>query len=250
MNSTNGLNGDGGVSGVNGAKGAHDPLGPLGSNDANDAKGGDAAEGASASPDSKDAAGVSLDSDTASGSMTIDIAPRKWVDVLTLFEALTVSGDAQGKRIAHEQLTIMAQTADMAAPAIQRLSELGEDAFLYATVVPLYRETRKRVTAQQAGHAHESAGADSGAGALGGRGVQGASAAPMAAPVAAPVAVLASAAAGCTVLLEVCYSAAGFYLGTYRDGEPHTRESAEYWRRRDAAQSAMATGTWTQRENL
>jgi hypothetical protein len=65
---------------------------------------------------------------------------------------------------------------------------------------------------------------------------------------ARPVAMMASAALGRPVPLEVCYSARGFYLGTYVDDEPYSRESAEYWTTREAAEAALAGGQWTQRQ--
>lgn len=50
--------------------------------------------------------------------------------------------------------------------------------------------------------------------------------------------------------LQVCQSAAGFYLGTFSDTEgPVSRESMEYFPTREAAQLAMDTGDWTQRDN-
>jgi hypothetical protein len=52
--------------------------------------------------------------------------------------------------------------------------------------------------------------------------------------------------------LEVCESAAGYYIGTKQDGEPFTRESAEYWPTRTEAEAALRRGrpAWTQRLNL
>ncbi|WP_353618367.1 hypothetical protein [Paracidovorax avenae] len=50
--------------------------------------------------------------------------------------------------------------------------------------------------------------------------------------------------------LEVCRSQAGFYLGTYSDSGPFTRESVEYWRKREQAEKALATGNWTQRYDM
>ncbi|GKS73299.1 hypothetical protein AVME950_00405 [Acidovorax sp. SUPP950] len=50
--------------------------------------------------------------------------------------------------------------------------------------------------------------------------------------------------------LEVCRSAAGFYLGTYTDRGPFTRESLEYWRKKEQAENALATGEWTQRYDV
>ena len=48
--------------------------------------------------------------------------------------------------------------------------------------------------------------------------------------------------------LEVCKSAAGFYLGTTLEGQPFTRESAQYWPKREQAADALHSPTkWTQR---
>ena len=51
-----------------------------------------------------------------------------------------------------------------------------------------------------------------------------------------------------TLELQICYSAAGFYLGTYDEDGPCTRESAEYWTSREAAARALESGVWTQRD--
>ncbi|KGM38687.1 hypothetical protein JY96_21140 [Aquabacterium sp. NJ1] len=49
--------------------------------------------------------------------------------------------------------------------------------------------------------------------------------------------------------LEVLRSAAGFYIGTRDDlGLPVSRESAEYWRKQEAAEHALSSGDWTQRQ--
>ena len=55
-------------------------------------------------------------------------------------------------------------------------------------------------------------------------------------------------AAGQAFPLEVCQSAAGYYLGT-RDaaGAPFTRESREYWPDPASAQRALDRRAWTQR---
>lgn len=50
--------------------------------------------------------------------------------------------------------------------------------------------------------------------------------------------------------LEVYRSQAGFYLGTYSERGPFTRESVEYWRKKEQAEKALATGNWTQRYNM
>jgi hypothetical protein len=50
--------------------------------------------------------------------------------------------------------------------------------------------------------------------------------------------------------LQVCESAAGYYLGTRMpNGEPYSRESAEYWRTREEAETALRSRPpcWIQR---
>ncbi len=52
--------------------------------------------------------------------------------------------------------------------------------------------------------------------------------------------------------LQVCQSAAGYYIGTNYatpEGftEPGSRDSQEYWPHRSQAEQALATGEWTQR---
>ncbi|PUA41277.1 hypothetical protein C5U62_32775 [Pseudomonas protegens] len=48
--------------------------------------------------------------------------------------------------------------------------------------------------------------------------------------------------------LQVCHSAAGFYIGTLNeDGWPLSRESEEYFTTSNTASTALNNGTWTQR---
>jgi hypothetical protein len=48
--------------------------------------------------------------------------------------------------------------------------------------------------------------------------------------------------------LQVCPSAAGFYIGTLdTDGAPYSRESEEYWPTRPAAETALSKRSWKQR---
>jgi hypothetical protein len=45
--------------------------------------------------------------------------------------------------------------------------------------------------------------------------------------------------------LRVCRSAAGYYLGaTTTDGEPLSRDSAEYWATEEEARVALASKPW------
>ena len=56
---------------------------------------------------------------------------------------------------------------------------------------------------------------------------------------------------GIRLPLQVLQSAAGFYLGTFNEQGPSSRESAEYWPSRDEAEQALANGpsAWTQRDH-
>ena len=59
--------------------------------------------------------------------------------------------------------------------------------------------------------------------------------------------VLAKAGSGNELPLEVLYSANGFYIGTSEDNLPNSRESVEYWARRELAVRALENDAWTQR---
>lgn len=49
--------------------------------------------------------------------------------------------------------------------------------------------------------------------------------------------------------LKVLHSNAGYYLGTWDEDGPYSRESQEYWPTEEAAQSALLSGDWTQRDH-
>lgn len=55
----------------------------------------------------------------------------------------------------------------------------------------------------------------------------------------------------CNLKLKLCVlrSNAGYYIGTYHQGEPISRESQEYYRERTAAETALLNQTFTQRIN-
>ena len=56
-------------------------------------------------------------------------------------------------------------------------------------------------------------------------------------------------AGGYRLQLQVLSSNAGFYLGTFDEEGPVSRESLEYFPTELAAQDALENGTWTQREH-
>jgi hypothetical protein len=53
--------------------------------------------------------------------------------------------------------------------------------------------------------------------------------------------------AGQRLPLQVCRSAAGYYVGTFDDEGPVSRESAEYFPSHQAASLALASDRWQQR---
>jgi len=46
--------------------------------------------------------------------------------------------------------------------------------------------------------------------------------------------------------LQVLNSAEGFYIGTFNEDGPISRESAEYFPTREGADQALTDGSWTQ----
>jgi len=67
-------------------------------------------------------------------------------------------------------------------------------------------------------------------------------------PADAPVGQLAKAFANKSLPLSVLRSRAGCYVGTADDDGPCSRESVEYWSDSQDAESALQSGSWTQRE--
>ena len=61
--------------------------------------------------------------------------------------------------------------------------------------------------------------------------------------------VLALVCTGLKLPLQVLHSAAGYYIGTQNDEGPISRESVEYFPFHAAAQLALATNAWTQRDH-
>lgn len=59
---------------------------------------------------------------------------------------------------------------------------------------------------------------------------------------------LAQAICGKKLEVRVLQSAAGFYIGTADDMGPVSRESNEYWRKRESAEHALIHDQWTQKE--
>lgn len=54
---------------------------------------------------------------------------------------------------------------------------------------------------------------------------------------------------GLKLPLKVCRSGAGYYIGTWDESGPISRESEEYWGSKEKAQEALDKNEWTQREH-
>lgn len=66
-----------------------------------------------------------------------------------------------------------------------------------------------------------------------------------------PIGQLAQQYCGKRLPLEVLQSQRGFYIGTFDDETgPCSRESNEYFETREACEQALASGNWTQKEEL
>lgn len=61
-----------------------------------------------------------------------------------------------------------------------------------------------------------------------------------------PVGFLALKYCGKNLPLQVLQSTRGFYIGTTDEGLPCSRESVQYWSKREDAASALESGMWTQ----
>ena len=66
--------------------------------------------------------------------------------------------------------------------------------------------------------------------------------------LAPPVGQLALTYCGKSLPLQVLHSNAGWYIGTHDLMGPCSRESTQYWPSEDAAQAALDTGAWVQKE--
>jgi len=189
---------------------------------------------------------TNLDGHTSSGTDVqfgaVDIGLRSWDEAVRVLLAVHLHGTVEGRKMAEGHLVRMAQIADLAQNAVGLLDRLPEVA-----MAPLgehwtqLRDTllthAKALSPNAELSAAEMSTDDSAPDALKSDGPQ-------------ELVGMLAAHSGKQLTLEVCYSAAGFYLGTYLDGEPYTRESREYWPRREQALQALANGQWTQKQNL
>ncbi|WP_247664572.1 hypothetical protein [Ideonella alba] len=166
---------------------------------------------------------------------TIDLGLRSWDEAVRLLLAAHLHATAEGQRMVETHLVRMAQIADLAQNAVALLDRLPD-----AAMAPLGKHwTQLRGALLQ--RALTLSGPASPTVSRPAPETQGEAQRP-------PLGLLAQR-SGQDLPLEICYSAAGFYLGTYNDEGPYTRESQEYWPQREQAQRALDTGHWTQRSD-
>ena len=179
--------------------------------------------------------------------LTVAIGPQSWHDILPTLLALLTAGTAQGQSIATRELQRMAAAADMSSAALAALGEfasMGEQTLPASVLAAL-------ATADQGpgmpGAERSSVGADHSSADLAGVAQSDKDRAAADVPSLGIRYGKLARAEGKLLPLEVCYSAAGFYLGTYCDEQPFSRES-EYFPSRDTATRALQSGEWTQRD--
>ena len=167
----------------------------------------------------------------SSSPITILIDSSTWVASLGATLAVYQSGTPKGHNLAKQNLQRMAEVADLSTRAIKLVARMAsDDVVLGDEVTTLLSEARRLSNAHPCDNTPE----------------HGASPSPDG-EATRPCGSLAKKLSNLDLPLDVCYCARGFFLGTYSDGELYTRESDEYWPKRDQAVTAMRNGDWTQR---
>ena len=150
-----------------------------------------------------------------------------WQNTVATLLALIEDGDSEGKRFAKHEFSRMAIAADFGSDALLRLSALLAEG---------------KLSDDQAAHLVDRARSATASDRM-----ARTAATSQAAAATKPLGYLAQQ-CGCDLELTVCRSARGFYIGTRDvDGSPFSRESMEYWLTREAAEAALASGTWNQK---
>jgi hypothetical protein len=166
-------------------------------------------------------------------SVIAQLVPHTWSEAINLLLAAHLYGTSAGRKLARAHIGHMANVADIGCAAIALLREQA------STEAAVFRGQVDQLLAQAKAilDAAPATGLDVGA------------PSPESSSLHHPTEVgrLARQLTGQDFELQVCYCAVGFYLGTVRDDEPFTRESVEYWPRREQATTALATGNWRQR---
>jgi hypothetical protein len=164
--------------------------------------------------------------------LTIDLT-FTWSNSLSVFLAVLADGAPEGRRFARIELQRMAAAADIGADALKLLARLVEtDVCATPEVLALLTRASEAATRCSSGSTA----------------IKPAPTEEHAAAPAARIGHLAKTFCGKSLPVEILYSARGFYLGTSDENMPFSRESEEYWPKRELAERALANGSWTQRQ--
>lgn len=155
---------------------------------------------------------------------TLSLA-SSWSEILPVMLALISDGKPTGRVIAEHELRRMASVADLGNQALDALQQLIADGHVAGPAQAVLGRANDLKTGADKGKAEESA-----------------------APGAGPFGTLAKRLGGGDLELQVCYSACGFYLGTFNEHGAFSRESKEYWPTNELARAALFSGNWMQRE--
>jgi hypothetical protein len=172
---------------------------------------------------------------------SVQIEINSWSAHANAFLAVLAHGTPAGKALCKREILRMAQIADLGVTALNTLVAINDSE--PERLTGLEADMRKQIgvliaqgvalsNAPQAPQSYIEAQADDVA---------------IAPAASVAIGLLAKKHCGVELPLDVCRSNAGFYIGTFGDDGPCSRESVQYWPTREAAQQALATGTWTQR---
>jgi len=161
----------------------------------------------------------------------IEIGTGTWVASLLPTLAVYESGTPKGRSLAKQNLLRMAELADLAHNAVKTIERMvAEEHVRGDDVCLVIAEARRLSNSRPADNTSEHHVSPSPSG-----------------EATRACGVLAKRLSNLELPLDVCYCARGFYIGTYCDAQPYTRESDEYWPRRELAAHAMRNHDWTQR---
>jgi hypothetical protein len=194
-----------------------------------------------------------------SGAPTLDVTVDlnfTWEGALPALLAVITDGTSEGQSLARPQLQLMAAAADIGHEALSSLAMLAASgAITSSDMLGLLSKARQTAAKnRQPSAPSEDAATARDLALLDADEVKGdaddADADADADDEVRVFGMLAKRYCNKDLPLEICYSARGFYIGTCEDGLPCSRESQEYWVRREQATKALESGDWTQKPDV
>lgn len=154
-----------------------------------------------------------------------------WTSSLAPLLAVYESGTPKGRSLAKQNLQRMAELADLAFNAVKTIERMVVEKHVRDDdVMQVVADAKRLSNAHPCDNTPEHATSPSRGG-----------------EVRSSYGKLAKHLSELELPLDICYCARGFYIGTFCDAQPYTRESEEYWPRREPAAEALKEGNWTQR---